>query len=170
MRPEQKTVAIGAASGVATMLLLTWLLYTVLPDPDAATLAERLAYALKWQALPGLLLLTMIGAIGNARAMSEAIDPTAGQEDAAMKINIRVLDNSVQQFALFLAGSMALSASLSAEHITLIGAAAIVFVIARVAFWIGYRIHPLYRAAGFSSTAYLNAGLLWAAVWFGLRG
>ena len=48
----------------------------------------------------------------------------------------------------------------------MVGAAAIVFVSARIAFWIGYRIHPLYRAAGFSSTAYLNFGLIGAALWF----
>jgi hypothetical protein len=170
MRPEQRTVAIGAASGVSTMLLLTWLLYTVLPDPAAAALAERLAYALKWQALAALPLLFVIIAIGNARAMSDAIDPTAGKEDAAMKVNIRVADNTLQQLMLFFAGSMSLAASIAPEHIKVIGAAAIVFVVARIAFWIGYRIHPLYRAPGFSSTAYLNVGLIVAALWLAVRG
>jgi hypothetical protein len=46
-----------------------------------------------------------------------------------------------------------------------IGAAAITFFVMRIAFWIGYRIDPLYRAFGFSSTAYLNAGLLVWALW-----
>ena len=45
----------------------------------------------------------------------------------------------------------------------------ITFVIARLVFWFGYRIHPLYRAPGFSSTAYLNLGMLLASLWFGLR-
>jgi hypothetical protein len=170
MRREQKIVGIGAATGVSAMLLLTWLLYTVLPDPAAATLADRLGYALKWQALAALPLLFVIIAIGNARAMSDAIDPTAGKEDAAMKINIRVADNTLQQLVLFFAGSMSLAARIAPEHIRVIGAAAIVFVIARIAFWIGYRVHPLYRAPGFSSTAYLNIGLIVAALWLAVSG
>ena len=33
MRPEQKVVAIGAASGVATMIVAVWLLTMLLPVP-----------------------------------------------------------------------------------------------------------------------------------------
>src|SRR5215469_7927028 len=36
-----------------------------------------------------------------------------------------------------------------------------------VLFWIGYRIHPLYRAFGMGATAYLNVGLLAFAIWKG---
>ena len=42
----------------------------------------------------------------------------------------------------------------------LIPAATIVFIVVRLAFWIGYRIHPLYRAFGMAATGYLNVGLL----------
>ena len=50
----------------------------------------------------------------------------------------------------------------------LVAAAAIVFVVARLVFWIGYRIDPLYRAPGFAATAYLNLGLLGGALWLAL--
>ena len=85
-----------------------------------------------------------------------------------MIVNGRVADNTTQQYLLFLAGSLGLAVSLPPEHMQVIGAAAIVFVVARIAFWIGYRIHPLHRAFGFAATAYLNAGLLAAALWFAL--
>ena len=49
---------------------------------------------------------------------------------------------------------------------TLIGAAAIGFFVCRILFWIGFRIDPHYRALGFASTAYLNLGLIHAALWF----
>ena len=39
------------------------------------------------------------------------------------------------------------------------------FVAARIAFWIGYRMHPLYRAPGMAATGFLNLGLLAAALW-----
>jgi len=109
----------------------------------------------------------MILAIGNARALGPAIDPTLGQEDRAMLINGRVADNTLQQYVIFVVATLALAPSLSVEHLNLIAAAAIVFTVARIVFWIGYRIHPLYRAPGFAATAYLNIGLLATALWFG---
>ena len=48
MKPEQKIVAVGAATGVAAMALSVWLLTKALPTPAIAdTFGERLAYALR---------------------------------------------------------------------------------------------------------------------------
>ena len=166
MTRDQKKVAAGAVTGVATMALAMWLLSTQLAPPAGVeTLADRLAYAARWLAFAALPLFAMVAAVGNARFLGEGIDPTLGAEDKAMVVNGRVADNTTQQFLLFSAGSLGLAASLPAGQMGVIRAAAIVFVAARIAFWIGYRIHPLYRAPGFSSTAYLNLGLLLAAVW-----
>ena len=151
------------------MILSLWLLYTALPVPAGAdTIAGRLAYALRWNAVAALPLFAMLAAVGNARFLSEAIDPTLGKEDHKMLVNGRVADNTLQQFVLFVVGSLAVAAAVTAEQVRIVGAAAIVFVLMRIAFWIGYRIKPVYRAFGFSSTAYLNLGLLVAAVWLSL--
>lgn len=167
MTREQKTVAAGAASGVATMLLSVWLLYAVLPTPlGVEDPLDGVVYALRWLPLAALPLLAMIVTVGNARAMGPAIDPTLGNEDQALRVNIRVAQNTLEQFALFAAGALGLAASIDPAQVKVVGAAAIVFVAARIAFWVGYRIHPLYRAAGFAATAYLNMGLLAAALWF----
>lgn len=170
MTRDQKIVAVGAASGVGSMLLAMWVLSTmVLPMPAGMeTAGDRLAYALRWDAFAALPLFFVLAAVGNARFNSAAIDPTLGAEDSKMIVNGRVADNTTQQFLLFLAGSLGLAASLPPQRMAIIGAAAIVFVAARIAFWIGYRIHPLYRAFGFSSTAYLNLGLLGAALWLAI--
>ena len=169
MTRDQKVVSTGAASGILAMLLGTWLAYRLLPNPEqAATAADRIAYAARWLALAAAPLFAMIVAVGNARFFGEAIDPTRGTEDQAMLINGRVADNTTQQFLWFVAGSLALAASLPQAQLKLVGAAAIVFTIARFIFWIGYRIDPLYRAPGFSSTAYLNLGLLLGALWLAI--
>ena len=170
MSRDQKIVAIGAASGVATMLLAMWVLTTmVLPVPAGMeTVADRLAYALRWDALAALPLFLMIVAVGNARALGPAIDPTLGAEDPTMLVNGRVADNTTQQFLLFLAGSLGVAASVPPAWLQVVGAAAIVFVVARLVFWLGYRIHPLYRAPGFAATMYLNLGLLVGALWLAL--
>lgn len=169
MTQDQKTVAIGAASGVIAMIGSLWLLYNVLPAPTGAeAVAVRLDYALKWNAFAALPLFVMLGAVGNARFLGQAIDPTLGKEDRRMVIDGRVADNTLQQFVLFAAGSLALAAAVTGPEVRIVGAAAITFVVMRVAFWIGYRIRPVYRAFGFSSTAYMNAGLLVAALWLSL--
>jgi hypothetical protein len=46
-----------------------------------------------------------------------------------------------------------------------IPAVVVVFVVARIAFWVGYRIYPLYRAFGMAATGYLNVGILAFALW-----
>ena len=170
MTPSQRIVAVGAASGVAAMLLSMVGLYLTLPHaaPDAG-LADRLGYAAVANAFASLPLLAAIAAVGNARALSEAIDPTLGKESPGIIVTGRVADNNLQQFALFAAATLALSVNLEPAHLHIIAAAAITFVAARLAFWIGYRLNPLYRAPGFAATFYLNLGLLGSALWLAIR-
>lgn len=167
MTSDQKKVLKGAISGIVAMGLLLWLLFHLLPDPDASDLASRLAYALKWNAVAALPLFFMLAAIGNARFGSEAIDPTLRKESSTMIVDAKVAGNTLEQFAIFVVATLALSAGVEGEAVKIVGAAAINFVLMRIAFWIGYRIKPVYRAFGFSSTAYMNLGLLIAAIWFG---
>jgi len=170
MNSAQKTVAAGAATGVVTMLVLLVLLSNVIPGLSAdATGGERLAYAVKWIALGALPLILAIGSVGNARFSSEAIDPTAGKESPSMVINGRMVDNTVQQFLLFGVASLAVAAGARGDQLSIVAAAGITFVLARLTFWIGYRIKPLYRAAGFSSTFYLNLILFGYAIWAAWR-
>jgi uncharacterized MAPEG superfamily protein len=168
MNRDQKIVALGAAGGVVSMLAAMALLHRLLPAPQGLSLAgDRIAYAARCLALAAIPLFAMFAAVGNRRFLSEAIDPTRGAEDKATLVNGRVADNTTQQFLLFAAASLALAASLPPASMNLILAAAITFVAARFLFWMGYRIDPLYRAFGFAATAYLNLGLLLAALWLG---
>ena len=169
MTKDQRAVAIGAVTGVLFMLGMLWLLRRQLPIPDAPTTADRLAYTLKWDALPTAFLFLMIGAVGNGRFFSEAIDPTLGRESQRLIVNGRVADNTTQQLLLFVVGSLGVAANLRTDQLPLIGAAAITFTIMRAAFWIGYRIMPAYRAFGFAGTNFLNLILLATALWLSLR-
>jgi hypothetical protein len=168
MTREQKIVLTGAASGILCMALSVWILQRLLPTPLAVGPADNIAYTLKWNALAAIPFFAMLVTVGNARFFGEAIDPTLHREDARMVVDGRVADNTTQQLLLFVIGSLALAVNLSAHRLPIVGAAAIVFTFMRTAFWIGYRIHPLYRAFGFSGTAYLNFGLLGAALWLSL--
>jgi len=170
MTKDQRIVAIGAASGIVLMVGLVWLLSSLLPTSTVAdTSADRIAFALPWGVLAAVPLFAMVIAVGNGRFASEAIDPTLGKESAEMVVNGRVADNTHQQFALFLVGMLALSVLLPINWLNIIPAVSITFVLMRFLFWIGYRIHPLYRAPGFSSTAYMNIFMFIAVFWLWLR-
>jgi len=171
MTQDQKRVAIGALSGISGMVLMVWAFSTAIAAPLIAdTAADRLAYALRWAVPPALLFFVMVAAVGNARFNSEAIDPTLGRESHKMVVDGRVADNTLQQLMLFLVGTLALAVTLPIHRLSIIAAVSITFVIVRIAFWIGYRIQPVYRAFGFASTAYMNLGMLIAALWLWLRG
>jgi hypothetical protein len=170
MTHDQKVVALGAVSGVVGMLALVCGLSSLIAHPAIADKAdERIAYALRWAVVAVLPLFAMIVAVGNARFASEAIDPTVGRESRNMIVDSHVIDNTLQQFVLFLVGMLALSVTLPIARLNIVGAVSITFVTVRIAFWVGYRIKPVYRAFGFASTAYMNLGMLAAALWMWLR-
>ena len=147
---------------VAAVTTIFWLWPA---NPLLTDISMRLGYTIQADAFAVIPLLLGILAVANARFLSDAIDPTLQKENMAMRINGRVVDNTLQQFVLFLVATMALSVNATSAEMSLIPAATIVFVCARMAFWIGYRIHPLYRAFGMGATAYLNVGLLAFAIW-----
>src|SRR6185369_6703880 len=161
MRKEQKIVAIGAASGVAIMALSVWALTRALPAPVIVDiLGERLSYALRANVVALVPFFVMLITVGNSRFLSEAIDPTRHAESRSMEIDGRVADNTLQQNFVFAIASLALSTIVPLKHLQVVWACAIVFVVARAVFWLGYRINPLYRAPGMSATAYMNLGLI----------
>ena len=161
MKSEQRVVAIGAASGVALMLASVWILTATLPSPNVADmLAERLAYALRANVFAALPFFIMIAVVGNSRFMSEAIDPTRHAESRSMEIDGRVVDNTLQQNFVFAIASLTVSTVVPVRHLQVVWACAIVFVVARACFWLGYRLDPLYRAPGMAATAYMNLGMI----------
>jgi len=169
MTQDQKRVAVGASSGIAAMLVMVWAISSQIAPPAVADNGDRLAYALPWAVPPALLFFVMVAVVGNARFLSEAIDPTLGKESDKMVVDGRVTDNTLQQLVLFLIGMFALAVTLPAHRLSIVAAVSITFVIVRLAFWFGYRIKPVYRAFGFASTAYMNLFMLLAALWFWLR-
>jgi MAPEG family len=161
MKAEQRIVAIGAVSGVILMAASLWILTRTLPTPAIADmLEERLTYALRANVFAMVPLFVMLAKVGNARFLSEAIDPTKHAESRSMEIDGRVADNTLQQNFLFAIASLTLSTVVPWQDLQIVWACAIVFVVARAAFWLGYRLNPLYRAPGMSATAYMNLGMI----------
>jgi hypothetical protein len=143
------------------MAVSVWLLTLALPSPAISDApAERLAYALRANVVALVPFFVMLITVGNSRFLSDAIDPTRNAESATMKIDGRVVDNTLQQNFVFALASLAVSTILPPRYLQMVLACAIVFVVARFLFWFGYRLNPLYRAPGMSATAYLNLGMI----------
>jgi hypothetical protein len=161
MTADQKVVGVGAASGIVVMALSVWALTQALPAPTIADMpADRLVYALQANVVAVFAFFIMLAAIGNSRFLSEAIDPTRRAENPAQVIDGRVADNTLQQNFVFVVASLALSTVVPLQHLQVVWACTIVFIVARSAFWLGYRLNPLYRAPGMAATAYMNLGML----------
>ena len=161
MNTDQKTVAIGAASGAVAMAILVFLLYSILPTISGVeTLLDKLVFTLRLNVLAAVPLFVGLVVVSNGRFLSRAIDPLRHAEDRAMEVNGRVVDNTLQQNFVFFVGTLALSTFLTHETLKLIPALVAVYILARIVFWVGYRIDPLYRAPGMAATSYMNAGIL----------
>lgn len=166
MTKNQKIVAIGSGSGVTFVLVSTYILYHIWPENiELIDMSDQMAYALRVNALAILPLLIGIITVGNNRFTTEAIDPLIQREDHKTIVNGHFVDNTAQQSLLFFIGTMAMSTVLNPDQMRIIPSVATVFVVARVAFWIGYRINPMYRAFGMGATGYLNLCILAFTTW-----
>ncbi|MEG4021586.1 MULTISPECIES: MAPEG family protein [unclassified Microcoleus] len=121
---------------------------------------SRLIFTLRCQIFPLLMLFAGIVAVGNGRFSSPAINPLANAESEAMRINVRYLSNTLEQFVLFFVGSLILSTFLDTYSIKLIPILATLFVFGRIAFWIGYLKEPIERAFGLGVTLYPTIAVL----------
>src|SRR6516162_6587950 len=129
MTRDQKIVAIGSASGVLTMVAAVTAIFWLWPsNPLLADTPMRLGYTLQANAFAVIPLLLGILVVANARFLGDAIDPTLQKENMAMQINGRVVDNTLQQFVLFLIATTALSVNATSAQMRLIPAATIVFI------------------------------------------
>jgi MAPEG family len=161
MRPEQRIVAVGVAVGAVLMALSVWVLMRLLTPPQLTdVVTDRLGYALRANVFAILPLIVMFVTIANARFMSDAIDPTWHAESRGLEIDRRVAGNTLEQNFVFVVASLAMSTIVPLHDLQVVWACAIVFVVARGAFWLGYRINPLYRAAGMAATAFLNLAMV----------
>ncbi|WP_375767221.1 MAPEG family protein [Archangium gephyra] len=158
--PSQKTVLLGIASAVVLGWSLFFGLRALLPVP--ATAREAVA----WVALvPAVVFFVLVIAVGNARFTSEGIDPLQGRDPRVVVVTNRVLSNTTEQAFIFVLTGLSLIALLPVEQLGALPALAVLFGVARMAFWLGYLSQPLLRAPGMALTIQINlVMLLWCAL------
>jgi hypothetical protein len=131
----------------------------------ADNLAGRLAFAVRWMLLPGICLLFGVIVAGRRGFVPDAIDGTRTPASRSLEINLRYNQNTLEQMILACIVWASLATSLPTVSLVLIPAMATLFAIGRLAFWVGYLIHPMGRAFGMVVTVVPTiasyAWLLW---------
>jgi hypothetical protein len=164
MGRKRVLVLAGIAAAILVMVLL-W--ERVLPSPAVALPADdtasRLAFAARWLLAPATMLLLGIGAVAAGRFfVPEAMDGSRAPTSRTLEISLRYNRNTLEQLILAAIAWMSLALVLPHDRLAIIPTLAILFVVGRVAFWIGYRIAPWARAFGFALTFYPTvAAYLW---------
>jgi uncharacterized membrane protein YecN with MAPEG domain len=157
------------AAGTALFVVAAILAYVVLPvrevPPSATERFLNTVLQLRW---PTLVLLLMVVALFRNFDTAKAANPLAGGESERHKLNQRVLQNSMEQFLLFVPSVLGLA--ILAEDVFVwhaVWVAVLTFTLGRVIFWIGYHRSAQARAPGFimsfSTTLLTLAAVFWLA-------
>jgi hypothetical protein len=167
---ERRKLLWGAAITLP-IAIAVWLGLFLLTPPvaDAGEPLARLVYALNWIGVAVLLtFLTAIEAVSHERLFTPAIDPLAGQESARMRINLRYLQHTLEQLLVFIPGLLLLAwYSDGGEQMRAVTATAVVWIVLRVVFWIGYHISPSLRTPGLVGMAMSMGVLIYVVARFG---
>jgi len=164
-RQRRSGAAIIAASAVAAALLWFGIRYLAPPITHMDAVADRLIYAFKWWCVAVLFCFaTGIDAVAHERLQSPAFDPLVGYETKRLRINLRYLQNTLEQLIMFTAALFGLALySLGDDAMRAVEATAIVWILFRFAFWIGYHRSAAMRSLGAAGVALSLIVLIYVA-------
>lgn len=155
----------GSVVGVVVAIAAWQLLAMFIPVTVVAARPERLGLAcaalLPVACVLALIIIVQVG----LRARAGAIDPLAGLDDRLLQVNQRALTNTVEQMAIFVPALLALAAGSSPARMPFVVAGGLMFGAARLVFWAGYLLGPLWRAPGMAASFAINITILVSALW-----
>ncbi|HEY6662908.1 MAG TPA: hypothetical protein VIZ66_08290 [Sphingomicrobium sp.] len=142
-----------AAIAVSTVISLgLWLaLYRLLPPlAGMDSIGARMLVALKCTVVATLFCLVAgVEAVAHERLQSDAFDPLGGHQTSRLAVNLRYLQNTLEQLVVFTVGLFGLAAYLtSGEAMRALPATTAVWIVNRFAFWIGYHRSAAMRGLG----------------------
>lgn len=161
--PDDRQFVVRAGfAGVFSTVLLGCLGYLVCPFsiPLSDSILTRLVYTLRWQLFPAITLISGVLCVMYMRFQSSAINPVLGRGEHIIETHQRYLRNTTEQFVLHMIGQLMLCTYLTSQSLAVIPLCSILFVIGRVAFWVGYIKEPLRRMFGFMITFSITLGSL----------
>lgn len=154
VRNRQRQIAgSGWWTGTIVFVVMPVLHFYVVTAPAAATMADRLAIAVRCAAIAVLPYMAVCSKIMLTRFLEGAHDPLSHIESATLKVDCRVMQNHLEQTVAFTIASAAIATLLPAGHLQLLPITTVVFVVGRLFYWWGYhREGTLGRAPGVQLT------------------
>lgn len=151
-RTGSLVILISAVVAAAIWLAIR---YLAPPVPHMIGAGDRLLFAFKCWALAVLFCFaTGIDAVAHERLQSPAFDPLTGYETRRLRVNLRYLQNTMEQLIMFTAGLFGLALySDGSAGMRSVEATAAVWILFRFAFWIGYHRSAAMRSIGAPSIA-----------------
>lgn len=145
--------------------------YLLPPLAGMDDMLPRLVFSLKCSCVAILFcFVTGIEAVAHERLRSPAIDPLSGYETHRMRINLRYLQNTLEQLVLFVPGVLGLAVYCSdGGSMRAVAATTVVWIAARIAFWIGYHRGSAQRGAGAPGMMLSMLVLLYVCTRFGFE-
>jgi hypothetical protein len=145
---QRGQIQLAAGVSLPVALALWYALRAALPPiaGDPMLVALKLAGTALFLAF-----LPVIEAVAHERLMSPAIDPLAGRDSPRLIVNQRVLQNTLEQSLVFVPGLFLVAHY--ASDLRAAAACAILWMIGRWAFWVGYHVGPMWRGLGVFSLA-----------------
>lgn len=162
-----RSVTLAAIVVVAGLALSFAIPLRVLPKDDAGA---RMVWALQWALLPLLVLMVMVMRVANHRFLTPEDIDGSGLTVGSPRVHLlrAVLQNTLEQAVLAVGTYLAAAVVLPHDRLSIIPAAALLFVLGRILFAAGYERGAEGRGLGFGLTAYPTFGLL--ATLAGLQG
>jgi hypothetical protein len=168
---RQRTVGIAGIAVASLVALVLWLAidYWMSPLSGMDSLGARMLLTLKCCCVAVLFcLVTGVEAVAHERLTSPAFDPLVGFETHRLRVNQRYLQNTVEQIMVFAASLFGLAAySPDGASMRAVVATTVVWIVARIAFWLGYHRSAAMRGLGAPGMAVSLIVLLYVASRFG---
>ena len=157
LNQPQKDVRVGMIAGALFSGVWVWMGYGFIDMelPLWVTMGDRLAYVAKCEIFAALMLLCGLMAVAGQRFFSSgAIEGQTEGLSPAMTINLRYIQNTLEQLILLVITHLAYAAVADSGEMKIIPILVSLFIVGRVCFWFGYHQSALSRAFGFAVTFY----------------
>ena len=169
-RKERRSgIAAIAVSGAVSIVLWFALMRLLPPLTGMDDAGARILVALKCVVVATLFALVAgVEAVAHERLQSDAFDPLAGHQTKRLQVNLRYLQNTLEQTLIFAVALFGLAAYMtSGEAMRAVPAVTVIWVVNRYAFWIGYHRSAAMRGLGAPSMALSLIVLLYVVALIG---
>ena len=169
-RKERRSGIAAIAVSSAVSIVLWFALMRLLPPLTGMDDAgARMLVALKCVVVATLFALVAgVEAVAHERLQSDAFDPLAGHQTKRLQVNLRYLQNTLEQTLIFAVALFGLAAYMtSGEAMRAVPAVTVIWVVNRYAFWIGYHRSAAMRGLGAPSMAVSQIVLLYVVALIG---